>query len=215
MTTKLVITNLMPMTDSARAETRTTGPGAGATRLSAEARRASVLRAAVGAFARGGYAGTSTEEIAVAAGISQPYLFRLFGTKRELFIAVLGLMHYRIEETFRNAAAGRSGEEAMQAMGEAYKELLGERDLLLVQLHGYAASEDDEVRRAARDGFRRLWNVVGELTGLPDHYVRAFFATGMLMNVMAAVDAEALDETWARTACEIDPATFFADLRQQ
>jgi len=162
-------------------------------------------------FARGGYAGTSTEAIAARAAISQPYLFRLFGTKRDLFIATMEQMHARIEDAFRQAAAGRTGVEAMIAMGDAYKELLGERALLLVQLHAFAASEDLEIRRAAREGFRRLWTIVGQLTGLPEEMVRAFFAQGMLLNVLAAVDAAALDETWAR-ACQPDPESFFAAL---
>ncbi len=182
---------------------------AGAVRQTADERRTSVLRAAMAEFAKGGYAGTSTDAIAVRAGISQPYLFRLFGTKRELFIATMGLMHARIEETFRRAAQGRSGLDAMAAMGNAYQELLGERDLLLVQLHAFAASEDEEIRRAAREGFRHLWTVVGALTGLDDELLRAFFAQGMLLNVMAAVDAAALDESWAR-ACQPDAEQFFA-----
>ena len=57
------------------------------TRSTAAERRDAVLRAAQVAFARGGLHGTSTEEIAEAAGISQPYLFRLFGTKKKLFVA--------------------------------------------------------------------------------------------------------------------------------
>ena len=181
----------------------------GAVRQTADERRTSVLRAAMAEFAKGGYAGTSTDAIAVRAEISQPYLFRLFGTKRELFIATMGLMHARIEDSFRRAAQGRSGIEAIAAMGNAYKELLSERDLLLVQLHAYAASEDEEIRRAARQGFRHLWTVVGELTGLGDEDLRAFFAQGMLLNVMAAVDAAALDESWAR-ACQPDAEQFFA-----
>src|ERR1700722_19751587 len=112
-----------------------TAKSAGAVRQTADERRTSVLRAAMAEFAKGGYAGTSTEAIAVRAGISQPYLFRLFGTKRELFIATMGLMHARIEEVFRTAAEGRTGIEAMAAMGDSYKDLLRERDLLLVQLH--------------------------------------------------------------------------------
>jgi AcrR family transcriptional regulator len=160
-------------------------------------------------FAKGGYAGTSTEAIATRAQISQPYLFRLFGTKRELFIATMGLMHARIESAFRSAAAGLSGLDALAAMGQAYKLLLGERDLMLVQMHAFAASEDEEIRTAARVGFRHLWAVVGELTGLPDEDVRAFFAQGMLLNVVAAIDAAALDESWVR-ACQVDPETFFA-----
>ena len=183
----------------------------GAVRQTADERRTSVLRAAMAEFAKGGYAGTSTDAIAVRAGISQPYLFRLFGTKRELFIATMGVMHARIEEAFRRAAAGLSGVEAMAAMGNAYKELLGERDLLLVQLHAFAASEDEEIRRAAREGLRHLWTVVGAADQrLPDEDLRAFFAQGMLLNVMAAVDAAALDESWAR-ACHPEPRPqFFA-----
>jgi AcrR family transcriptional regulator len=178
-------------------------------RQTADERRTSVLRAAMTEFAKGGYAGTSTDAIAVRAGISQPYLFRLFGTKRELFIATMGVMHARIESTFRSAAEGLSGVEAMAAMGGAYHVLLGERDLLLVQLHAFAASEDEEIRRAARDGFGHLWSVVSQLTGLPDEDVRAFFAQGMLMNVVAATDAAALDESWVR-ACQLEPKQFFA-----
>ncbi|HXX91679.1 MAG TPA: helix-turn-helix domain-containing protein [Acidimicrobiales bacterium] len=180
-----------------------------ATRLSADQRRKQVLVAAMAEFAEGGYAGTSTEAIARRADVSQPYLFRLFGTKRDLFIATMTLMHERIEDAFRAAADGLTGFEALAAMGEAYKELLGERDLLLVQMHAYAASSDPEIRKASREGFRRLWNVVGELTGLHEEWVRRFFAQGMLMNVLTALDAVELDESWAR-ACQPDPDLFFA-----
>jgi AcrR family transcriptional regulator len=182
---------------------------AGSTRLSADERRVSVLRAAMVEFARGGYAGTSTETIAERAAISQPYLFRLFGTKRELFVATMGLMHSRIEAAFRSAASGLTGVDAMMAMGASYKELLAERDLLLVQLHAYAASEDEVIRQAARQGFRQLWTVVEELTGLPEEAIRAFFAQGMLLNVMAAVDAVSLDESWARACQAPNPEQFF------
>jgi AcrR family transcriptional regulator len=173
-------------------------------RQTADERRESVLDAAVVEFARGGYAGTSTEQIAKRAGISQPYLFRLFGTKRDLFVATMGLMYRRIEDDFRGAAEGKSGFEALEAMGQTYKQLLQERELLLVQLHSYAASDDETIRKAARDGFRRLWTLVEQLTGLPEEAIRAFFAQGMLLNVLAAFDAAGLDEAWAR-ACQGEP----------
>jgi AcrR family transcriptional regulator len=178
------------------------------TRQTAQERRETVLRAAVEEFARGGYAGTSTESIAGRADISQPYLFRLFGTKRDLFIATMRLMDDRIEAAFRTAVGDLSGVDAMVAMGEAYKDLLSERDLLLVQLHSYAASSDEVIRAAAREGFRHLWSVVEQLTGLDSETVRGFFAQGMLMNVIAAIDAAALDESWAR-ACQPDAKIFF------
>ena len=62
---------------------------ASSSRLSAEERRDEVVAAAVTEFSQGGLAGTSTEAIARRAGVSQPYLFQLFGTKKELFIAVI------------------------------------------------------------------------------------------------------------------------------
>lgn len=180
-----------------------------ASRLSAEERRVQVLKAAMKEFAEGGYAGTSTEAIAARAGISQPYLFRLFGTKRDLFIATMAEMHSRIERSFRTAAAGKRGLDAMAAMGDAYKELLSERDLLLVQMHAFAASSDAAIGRAAREGLRHLWAVTAELTGLDDEDIRTFFAFGMLLNVLAAVDADSLNEPWVK-ACHPEPEVFLA-----
>ena len=66
--------------------------------MSAEERREMVLEAAVAAFALRGMAGTSTEDVARSAGISQPYLFRLFPTKKALFLALVERCHLRIEE---------------------------------------------------------------------------------------------------------------------
>ncbi len=90
-----------------------------------------------------GYAGTSTDAIATRAGISQPYLFRLFGTKKDLFIATYDVVSSRIEEAFVAAADGLEGEAAMTAMGLAYLELLQDPDLLQVQLHGFVAAAAD------------------------------------------------------------------------
>jgi AcrR family transcriptional regulator len=182
------------------------------TRLTADERRAEALLAATAEFALGGYAGTSTEAIAARAGISQPYLFRLFGTKRDLFIATVAEMHARIERSFRIAAEGLSGLDAMAAMGEAYKGLLAERGLLQVQLHAFAAAASDPViGRASREGMRHLWSVTEELTGLPDEAIRIFFAQGMLLNVLLAIDAESNAEWWAK-ACHPDDAVLFASL---
>src|SRR5665647_1408478 len=105
-------------------------------RQSAGARRSSVLTAAIAEFARSGYAGTSTEAIATRAGISQPYLFRLFGTKKDLFIATYDLVGERIIRELTAAGQGLEGEDALHAMGDAYLELMQDPDLLQVQMHG-------------------------------------------------------------------------------
>ena len=166
-------------------------------RMSAEERRELVLEAAVAEFARHGLAGTSTEAVARRAGISQPYLFRLFPTKKALFLALVERCYQRIEETFIAAAGDKTGDEALEAMGDEYERLLDDhRALLLLQMHAYAASEDPDIRAATRAGFKRLWGLVERISGLPFDRVVAFFAMGMLINVAAAMDLPAVDERW-------------------
>lgn len=165
--------------------------------MTGEQRRAAVLDAALSEFATRGMAGTSTEDVARRAGISHPYLFRLFPTKRELFLALVRQCFHRIADTFERAADGLTGQPAMDAMAGAYERLLDDRTLLLLQLQAYAASDDPEIRAAARTGFKDLWALVERLTGLPYDQVVAFFAMGMLMNVAAALDLRAVDERWA------------------
>src|SRR3954453_12202039 len=106
-------------------------------RQTAEERRESVLRAALPEFAAGGLSGTSTEVIARRAGISQPYLFRLYSTKKALFLATVDLCFARVRTCFEQAAEGREGQDALAAMGAAYGNLLADRDLLLAQMHAY------------------------------------------------------------------------------
>jgi AcrR family transcriptional regulator len=166
------------------------------TRMSAEERRESVLEAAVIEFAAGGLEGTSTEDVARRAGISQPYLFRLFPSKKALFLALIERCFRRVDEAFTAAAAGQAGEAAMAAMGDAYARLLEDRTLLLLQLQSYAACDDPEIRAATQAGFRKLWLLVERVTGMPTDRVVAFFAMGMLMNVAAAMDLPALPERW-------------------
>src|SRR6266566_6146565 len=165
-------------------------------RMTADERRETVLEAALTEFAASGLHGTSTEDVARRAGISQPYLFRLFPTKKALFLALVERCFRRVADAFTAAAQDRVGEEALEAMGDAYEELLKDRTLLLLQMHAYAACDDPDIRAAARTGFRSLWELVERLTGLPFDRVVEFFAMGMLMNVAAAMDLPAVDERW-------------------
>jgi len=167
-------------------------------RMTAGERREEVLVAAVTEFAARGMAGTSTEDVARAAEISQPYLFRLFPTKKALFLALVDRCFRQVAEAFETAAADRVGEEALDAMADAYHRLLADRTLLLLQLQAYAACDDPEIRDATRTGFKALWALVERLSGLPYERVVTFFAMGMLMNVAAAMDLPAVDERWTR-----------------
>jgi AcrR family transcriptional regulator len=169
-------------------------------RKTAEERREEVLAIAMKHFANGGYRGTSTEAIAAEAGISQPYLFRLFRTKQELFLACNLRACERVAEVFRRAAATAPPGERLRAMGHAYvDELLPDRHAVLMMMQGFAASADDEIRVDVR---RRYGEVVTEVTRLSEaapEDVWQFFATGMLLNIVAALELEeiAQEEAWA------------------
>jgi AcrR family transcriptional regulator len=175
-------------------------------RMSAAERREMVLEAAVVEFAARGLAGTSTEDVARRAGISQPYLFRLFPTKKALFLALVERCFQRIRDTFTTAAGDLTGDEALSAMADAYELLLDDRTLLLLQMQAYAACDDPEIRAVTRTGYKKLWELTERLTGLPFQRVVDFFAVGMLMNVAAAMDLPSVDERWTSWCPKDSPA---------
>src|ERR671921_1128743 len=103
------------------------------TRKSAEERREEIVEIAIRQFALSGYNGTSTEAIAREAGISQPYLFRLFKTKRELFLACADRACAHVADVFRRVAGEVPVQERLERMGRAYvEELLPERHEILM-----------------------------------------------------------------------------------
>jgi AcrR family transcriptional regulator len=178
---------------------------ASGTRRSAAERRGEIIEIAIQHFALKGYNGTSTDVVAREAGISQPYLFRLFHTKRELFLACHEVMHGRIAETFAEAVRDVAPEERMPAMGQAYEGLLADRVSLLFQMQSYAASADPEIQARVRERYADLVRQVAEATSAEPAQLWSFFANGMLLNVIAALNLEVLapSEDWA--ACWIEP----------
>jgi AcrR family transcriptional regulator len=173
-----------------------------AVRMTADERRADVLRVAVAEFAKHGFEGTSTEDVARAAGISQPYLFRLFPTKKALFLALIQHGFTRVGQAFADAAGDLTGEAALEAMGLTYSELLRDRDQLLLQLQFYAACNDPEIGAVTRREFGRLWRDVQRISGASDERMQGFFAMGMLLNVMAAMDATSHAAEWVKACLE-------------
>jgi AcrR family transcriptional regulator len=177
------------------------------TRLTAAERREHVLVAAVAEFARTGYHGTPTEAIAKRAGISQPYLFRLYGTKKDLFLACLERCFDQTRRTFEDAAARPApGETPFRAMGRAYRGLLDDRELLLFQLQTYAAAADDDIREAARRRYEALRDEIARLAGdAPPEEVLPFFGQGMLLNVAAALQLDPERWIWTRPVRNSEP----------
>jgi len=166
-----------------------------ATRASADPRgrsderRDQVLSAAVAEFAEHGYHGSSTTGIAQRAGISQPYIYALFPSKKALFIAA----YSRVVESLWNslAEAGRdaaSPRDALMRMGSAFMRLLGEREELMCQLQGYAAAGDPEIRAHVRREFTALFDALVDMTGASRDDVALFTAGGMFFTVAGALE---------------------------
>jgi AcrR family transcriptional regulator len=162
-------------------------------------RREEILDAALEEFAARGLHGASTEDIARRAGISQPYVFRLFGTKKELFTAVVARCFRETLELFQRAAEGKRGSEALDAIGQAYVErLLTDRRRLQAQMQAYAACDDPDIRAVVRAGYGDLVAYAERVSALEPAVVARFFAQGMLLNVFASMELTVGDtEPWA------------------
>jgi AcrR family transcriptional regulator len=173
-----------------------------ATRKTADERREEILAVALEEFGEHGLDGTSTDTIARKAGISQPYLFRLFGTKKELYLETVRRCLGETLELFQEAADGLHGEDALHAIGQAYRGLLADRVRLRGQLQAYSDCDDDDVREVVREGFGRLVEYVERVSGAEPERIRDFFAFGMLLNVFASMDLLEHPAPWAKDILE-------------
>lgn len=165
--------------------------------MSGPDRRQQVLAIAAEEFANSGLHGASTETIARTAEITQAYVFRIFGTKKALFVEVMVAAFDRMTEGMRTAAGDKTGLAALRRMGAKYNEMLADNTSLLLQLQGFAACGDPEVRDEVRASFGRMWQTLAETTGLDAVTIKAFLAFGMLLNNVAALQITELDEPWA------------------
>ena len=180
-----------------------------AARMSGTERRSQVLRIAAAEFANRGLHGASVEVIARAADITQAYVFRMFGTKKALFLELVGAAFDDFSDGMADAAGGARGLEALALMGARYYESLADRTTLLLQLQGFAACGDAEVRELVRARLGRMWDTVADTTGLDPVTVKSFLAFGMLLNNVAALDVGELDEPWAAgVRTRINPGLF-------
>jgi AcrR family transcriptional regulator len=170
--------------------------------MRAHDRREQLLVAAIEEFAEHGYHAARTAEIARRAGISQPYVYALYPNKRELFLECSRRVFGRIGQTFADAAREEAGEELFVRLGRAYVRLLANRTELRFQLQAYAATADPDIRARVRDGFMTMFDDVARLSGQPRDAVARFFATGMLLNVAAALE---LPEDFLPKPTDTDP----------
>ncbi|MFE0516275.1 TetR/AcrR family transcriptional regulator [Streptomyces sp. NPDC058964] len=172
-------------------------------RMSAQERRTAVVGAAMIEFARRGYDGTSTQDIARRAGVSQPYLFRLFPGKRALFLAAATRCVAETTRLLVRAAEGLEGEEARHAMAIAYtRVIVKEPERLLMQMQVYAAvagaaaAGDHEFGETVRAGWEELWREVHLALGADTDDTAWFMSRGMLVNALVALGIPSDHRVW-------------------
>lgn len=201
---KLSYNNYMEERRAGKGPGRRTGTGTGTERMKAAERRELVLEAAIVEFATYGLHGATTEGIAIRAGITQPYVLRLFRTKLVLFLATVDRVCDRILETWERAAAELPPETdplaRLDHLGLAYIGLIRRREELLLVLQAVAASKEPAVLATTRRRMAEMYGYVERVTGAPDDWVQRFFAQGMLLTVAAGLDLTAIaaEEAWAR-----------------
>jgi AcrR family transcriptional regulator len=190
------------------ATTTSTTPGTHRQRVPAAERRDALIEAAVHEFAIGGLHGTPVDRIARRVGVAQPYVFSLFASKRELFLAAVERAFELVSETFTSAAAQFDPQTAppeidvLKLMGLAYIELLhSHRDYLLLQHQAYAACADELIRDRVRTRYAQLVAHVERLSAAEPALIDEFFRSGMWLNVAAAMGVEDLSAgcAWVRS----------------
>jgi AcrR family transcriptional regulator len=185
-------------------------------RVPAAERRDALIEAAVHEFAHGGLHGTPVDRIARRVGVAQPYVFSLFGSKKELFLAAVERGFQLTADTFTAAAAeydpaiALPDADVLKAMGNAYSHLLGSeyRDYLMLQHQAYAACDDPEIRERVRGLYAGLVAHVEQLAGdqVDTERIDEFFRYGMWMNVAAAMGVEDLSAgcEWMRDQAPVE-----------
>jgi TetR/AcrR family transcriptional regulator len=157
------------------------------TRMASDERRILVLEAATTVFGQRGYAGTTTDQVATAAGVSQPYVVRIFGTKEKLFLAVLQRALDMLMAAFRHALAEESDVPVHDRMGLAYADLLTDRGLLLSLMHGFVLGSDPEIGKLARCGFLEVYRFLKDEVGFTPAVASDFLAHGMMLNTLVGI----------------------------
>jgi AcrR family transcriptional regulator len=157
--------------------------------MRSEDRRELILEAATIVFGERGYVGATTDAVARAAGVSQPYVVRMFGTKEALFLEVLHRSLDKLLTTFRTAIADptppRDADDTlMHRIGSSYAEMLVDRGLLLSLMHSFLLGADPVIGAAAREGFLQVYRLLRDEAGFSAEQADQFLSHGMMMNTM-------------------------------
>ncbi|GAA1442498.1 TetR/AcrR family transcriptional regulator [Leifsonia poae] len=186
-------------------------------RIPSGERREQILAAASLVFGERGYFGATTDQIAKAAGISQPYVVRMFGSKENLFVEVLARALDKLLVTFNATidgwkADGSPADQIGRLLGTAYVNLIEDRGILLSLMQAFSMGHDPVIGAQARKGFIAIYTLLRDDAGFEPERVRTFLAEGMLLNTLLGLrlpEEYGLDEA----ATELLECTFQTKLQ--
>ncbi|MEF2977159.1 TetR/AcrR family transcriptional regulator [Subtercola sp. YIM 133946] len=159
------------------------------TRMKSDERRELILQAATDVFGASGYVGATTAEVARAAGVSQPYVVRLFGTKEQLFLDVINRALGKLIDAFQGALDEVDSDIALEKrLALAYINQLNQHGLLLSLMHAFVLGREPVIGHAARAGFMQVYRFLRDDAGFEPLQVQEFLAQGMLINTMIGLD---------------------------
>ncbi|HJE60803.1 MAG TPA: TetR/AcrR family transcriptional regulator [Nocardiopsis listeri] len=167
-------------------------------RVGIERRREQILAAGLKEFSHKGFHGGSTVAIAKDVEISHPNLFRVYSTKKELFVAVLERTFADIEREML-VPGERAEEDPLRVMSDGWGVLMERREVMLILLQGYAAANDPDIRDVMHRWTRDVFERFEALPKVDTDQAHEFFADGMLYMVAASIGlpGRAESDEWA------------------
>jgi AcrR family transcriptional regulator len=158
-------------------------------RQTAAEQRERVLAAASIVFAERGYRAATTDRIAQAAGVSQPYVVRLFGSKSDLYRQVAVQALSRLETTLEEVihTPSPAPDTLPTRLQDAYSALLNDDAFLAALFPSLLQGHDPQIGPAAREGFLRIYRLLRTDASLSTAEVTAILGKALLMSTLTAL----------------------------
>lgn len=151
------------------------------------ARRTEYADAAIKAFAQGGgYHGTTLNDIALQAGVTQPRISQVYGNKLDAFLEAHSRAGDVVIGKLRDALGGSFQPDHAMALWTRVGEQ--ERDMLLVIQYATSAAQVPEIGEAARQVVSRIWRLLVEESGATKEQAVDFLSRGVLYQGVIALD---------------------------
>jgi AcrR family transcriptional regulator len=141
-------------------------------------------------FADHGLTTSAMQQVADEIGVSQPYVFRLFGSKQAFFLACIDELERRVRGVFRHAAAACPS-DPLPAMGDGFRELVADGVVSGLWLQACATARGDErVAARCRSVVSGVLEEAERLTEAAPNDLARFLANGALVVLLQALGVD-------------------------